>query len=74
MLYQLAIVQRPTAEEYANGANEALVYGPINVLSRHGDYPQLTGLIVAEAAAKLGSGFVWNDRMVVMGLSFHTYD
>lgn len=73
MLYQIAIVQRPTAEEYSNGAGEALVYGPVNVTSRDGSYQNFVAQIVAEAASK-APGFVWNDRMYVAGNRFDAYD
>ena len=73
MLYQIAIVQRPTAEDYASGAGEALVYGPINITARDGSYQQLTAQIVAEAASKV-SGFAWNDRMYVAGHRFDCFD
>lgn len=74
MLYQLAIVQRPTGEEYASGMGEALVYGPVNVMSRDGSYQNLTAQIVAEAAAKLGTGFAWNERMYVAGHRFDSFE
>lgn len=74
MLYQLAIIQKPTADEYASGVGESLVYGPVNILSRDSAYPGLVATIVAEAAAKLGTGFVWNERMCVVGTHFHPYD
>lgn len=74
MLYQIAIVQRPTAEECAGGAGEALVYGPVNVFSRDGGYQSLTAQIVAEAATKLGTGFAWNERMYVAGHRFDSFE
>jgi hypothetical protein len=73
VLYQIAIVQRPTAEEYAVGAGEALVYGPVSMMSREGSYQNLTAQIVAEAASK-APGFAWNDRMYVAGHRFDSFD
>lgn len=67
MYYQLAIVERPTADEQAAGGNEKIIYGPVNVLTYVCDESALAARVAAEAAAagKLPNG--WTDRMYVAG-------
>lgn len=70
MLFNVAIVQRPTCDEAAAGTDEKLIYGPVIVISRDGAHDAVANKVIADAAiaGKLPNG--WNDTLYVCGNAF----